>query len=288
MTELELCSITFGPKGCSDARLAIRQTWRPGGLSLEHGVRNPEDATPEALKSVDDELRAAELFWVSPDMCSLIQTARPSVPDESSILRELVPHESGLIFFSTSITSPLRQPIAAMAWHVATETGTEAEFLETALYTHHGTHGFIYNGADVWRFGVRLDSDEAIPPEDVPTAHDQRTLVMTLFALLASPGIASTSTQHVDRPSAKRSARAGIDVHDVRVIYLRPPRRSAGNEGESEPDRYHHRWIVSGHWRSQPYGPGGAFRKPLWIAPHVKGPDGAPLLDGDKVRAVVR
>lgn len=37
------------------------------------------------------------------------------------------------------------------------------------------------------------------------------------------------------------------------------------------------RWMVRGHWRLQPHGPGRLQRKPLWIDPYVKGPEDKPL-----------
>jgi hypothetical protein len=40
--------------------------------------------------------------------------------------------------------------------------------------------------------------------------------------------------------------------------------------------------VVRGHWRNQWY-PSLNARRPLWIAPYLKGPDDAPLLGGEKV-----
>jgi hypothetical protein len=39
-----------------------------------------------------------------------------------------------------------------------------------------------------------------------------------------------------------------------------------------------------GHWRKQWY-PSQERNVPIWISPYVKGPDGAPLLAGEKVYA---
>lgn len=35
--------------------------------------------------------------------------------------------------------------------------------------------------------------------------------------------------------------------------------------------------LCKGHWRQQACGPNHADRRPKWIAPYVKGPEGAPL-----------
>ncbi|MDP3426840.1 MAG: hypothetical protein Q8S17_05625, partial [Humidesulfovibrio sp.] len=39
------------------------------------------------------------------------------------------------------------------------------------------------------------------------------------------------------------------------------------------------RFMVRGHWRHQPHGPGAQKRKLIWIRPHYKGPDLAALIN---------
>jgi hypothetical protein len=68
------------------------------------------------------------------------------------------------------------------------------------------------------------------------------------------------------------------DADRVNIIELRrpmsPPREQDGSSSERQ---YHHRWWVGGHWRQQACGPNHADRRPKWIAPYVKGPEGTPL-----------
>jgi hypothetical protein len=45
---------------------------------------------------------------------------------------------------------------------------------------------------------------------------------------------------------------------------------------------YQHQWVVRGHWRQQWY-PSRNVHRPIWITPHIKGPEGAPLLGGERV-----
>jgi hypothetical protein len=69
------------------------------------------------------------------------------------------------------------------------------------------------------------------------------------------------------------------------VIELRRPKTSSGpGDGDRE---YHHQWIVRGHWRQQ-WHPKRQVHRPVWIAPHIKGPEGAPLIGGEKVYALKR
>ncbi len=53
--------------------------------------------------------------------------------------------------------------------------------------------------------------------------------------------------------------------------------------------KFHCQWVVSGHWRNQPYGPGRTLRKLTYVNPYVKGPDEMPLREArPKVFAVMR
>lgn len=72
-------------------------------------------------------------------------------------------------------------------------------------------------------------------------------------------------------------------VDPVNVIDLRRAVRR-DQEAVAEAERnYQHRWIVRGHWRQQAYGPGRSERRNIYIAPHVKGPEGAPMIEREKV-----
>lgn len=76
---------------------------------------------------------------------------------------------------------------------------------------------------------------------------------------------------------------------DVRIITLR--RYTMGDTGMGEPTytkEWSHRWVVNGHWRWQPHGPGRKERKLIWIPPFIKGPDNKPLIVRDDVRVVRR
>lgn len=62
----------------------------------------------------------------------------------------------------------------------------------------------------------------------------------------------------------------------IRVIRLPRVVREHGG-GEQRTVEWKRRWIVSGHWRNQPFGPGRLRHRPVWIAPYIKGPDGLPV-----------
>jgi hypothetical protein len=106
-----------------------------------------------------------------------------------------------------------------------------------------------------------------------------RTLVATML-LASQPGL----SEHAPVPATPRDrrwlARRGHPADPAAVVRLRaaPDRRpGTGAAGSGTPRT--HRWLVSGHWRNQPYGPGRSLRRPQWIAPHLAGPADAPFTE---------
>ena len=99
---------------------------------------------------------------------------------------------------------------------------------------------------------------------------------------------------HVERHARKRYEREHKlpDRPTVQVVALRKSARVEA-AGEAEPRaagtrEYHCRWIVQGHARLQPVGPGRKERKLIWIEAHPAGPEDKPLKTKTKVYAVVR
>jgi len=113
------------------------------------------------------------------------------------------------------------------------------------------------------------------------TESDVLPLLLSAWLLMRQP-LASVSEVEVDRAARKRLRRAGQEPKPVRVVELRRP-KSSGEHGDGNRD-YQHQWIVRGHWRQQ-WHPKREVHRPVWIAPHIKGPEGAPLIGGEKVYA---
>ncbi|MEU6022601.1 hypothetical protein [Micromonospora sp. NPDC047134] len=97
--------------------------------------------------------------------------------------------------------------------------------------------------------------------------------------------IAVATPAPLDRAARRRAARARI-AHDTRVVMLR--RTSALTEPADGPTKWHYRvrFVVRGHWRRLVDRHGQAYR--IWIHAHLKGPDDAPLLHGEKVAVLAR
>lgn len=120
-----------------------------------------------------------------------------------------------------------------------------------------------------------------------PHAGEWFYLFRGICALLQQP-LVTTASEYAPRAVQRRYRRLDSRsqaADPIRVIRLRTPSASSGSESGIT---YQHQWIVRGHWRRQACGPDRAERRPIWIAPHRKGPENAPLLGGEKVYAWVR
>jgi hypothetical protein len=128
---------------------------------------------------------------------------------------------------------------------------------------------------------VAMGNEE--PPLPYANSHTSGVveIVRTAWLLMQQP-LAALSVTEPDRAAKKRLRRAGQEPKSVRVIELRRP-KSSGEQGDGE-SNYHHQWIVRGHWRNH-WHPKREVHRPVWIAPHVKGPEGAPMIGGEKVYA---
>lgn len=155
---------------------------------------------------------------------------------------------------------------------------------------------FAYLGRSEWLFDTPVahrDSiedaianvgglDEGVHDAFVTSAIEDRKYVATLWRLAGMRSVALTVTLPVDRAARRRAARDGIDDPAVRVVSLR--RHERGESGPGDGSRqYHVRWVVSPHWRRQPYGPKRALRRLVLVGPYEKGPEGAPLVGGERV-----
>ncbi|MFD8146081.1 hypothetical protein [Streptomyces sp. NPDC059708] len=117
----------------------------------------------------------------------------------------------------------------------------------------------------------------------------ERTLVTTW--LLMGQTITRDEPVTAPKSAAKRITRMDPSLlTSARYCTLRhqsatPTERA---EGDVLSVSYRHRWIVRGHWRNHAYGPRQELRQRIWISPHLKGPDGAPLTDPAKLVNVLR
>ncbi|GAA3913837.1 hypothetical protein [Actinoplanes auranticolor] len=109
-------------------------------------------------------------------------------------------------------------------------------------------------------------------------------LVYAFWRIQAQP-LATVATAPADRATRRRAVRASIR-HDTRVVMLRRTKPLA-EPGDGDPKwHYRVRFFVRGHWRRLIDRDGIPYR--IWINAHIKGPDGAPLMLGEKVAVLAR
>jgi hypothetical protein len=217
-------------------------------------------------------------YWFSGELVGLAVDASRSL-DLSDMHMESVPlvAEFGFAALETPAENVLASvPISAVLWGrtQAVPPGRADSVRVTQVFA-------------LWTDGetvTPIQIAQFVEGEVLHAQEDGARLFLALQFLAASPGVVGERLERPDRATVRRLARRGVtDPSDVRVIYLKGSRSDHACTGESN---YHHRWIVSGHWRNQPYGPGNKLRRPVWVKPHVKGPEGAPMLTGEIVRAI--
>jgi hypothetical protein len=268
-------------------------------------------------KAEAHRLKSADLFWVDAAMTELTIAASASMP-EFSLMPEDLPARSGLILFE----KPIRQMessddfadhvyVRAATWEIvsgsmpwdvwvswytdSTMNVESIDLLRLAAYLGSSTSkaerdkirirqampALSYDFEEMLSFSaVPLAMRNAFTGEIMKSSAYPLKELITAWTLMQQPMVKASDAEF-DRASRRRLQKAGIEPKPVRVISLRRPTSTAGERGESGRE-YHHKWIVRGHWRQQWY-PSREVHRPVWIAPHVKGPEDAPLLGGDKV-----
>lgn len=272
----------------------------------------PRMPSPQKHAEADEALvRNAELFHVSPEMTQLAMAAAPGLP-EFQIQHEDLPTQAGLIAFAEPIVTvdfgapSFPSPVYAAAWREFPVNGAPCLWLKffsdreawlpgTAKAEGWSKRQLAFSRATVPRLSPMLGSDCIGPIGAGPDVEDPvnataegfwtaAKIIRAAWLLMRQPLTLETSASPT-RAACKRLTRAGHQVPSVRVIELRRPKTTSGT-GDSDRE-YHHQWIVRGHWRQQ-WHPKRQVHRPVWIAPHIKGPEGAPLIGGEKVYALKR
>lgn len=251
----------------------------------------------EALDGLTRNAREARLFWASEDMTALAVSAGRQL-DDAYWGAEARPAPAGLILFDSGVGTieagagarRVEIPVEACAWgphpqgcllwllisrqRLQHESGPDVELIVEQ------TPPLI----PIW--GTVLDAAEPVPMTEIDPK--QRTVVATLAAawlLMAQPTLVETGRERASGRVRRSYVRAGRPEPEITLVHLR---RQYGDHSTPSPDpdsggRYRYRWVVSGHWRNQPYGPGHSRRRRQWIPAYIKGPDGAPILARERV-----
>lgn len=263
----------------------------------------------------------AGLWWVTKEMTAVAMDASQDLPWVN--WNEVLPSESGVIGFAQELPGvhtpeplPLSNwygvlkppfPVDALGWWRSARGELNIEVI--ALADRLG--GQMQGGPFQQVLTLRLDletsehddfravswvskgSREANAIEGrVRASHTGvRALLATALSLINQPQVSATSLLDVGKRDAteisepERATRRPKPT-DVLLIDARPPQPAPDEDPSETPGRFQartHRWVVRGHWRNQAYGPGGSLRRQKWIPDHIRGPEGAPLLQRERV-----
>ncbi|MFD5882600.1 hypothetical protein [Streptomyces yangpuensis] len=295
----------------------------PEGRTSYDDLLPPGITTTRALAArTAAGLHAAELFYVTADMTALAHHAATSLTD-FEMRPEDLPAPVGMLAFEDP---PIRneaagnQPVRLVTWgpwlgHLAIDywSGTR-EYLDQVdaaqaafnanttpaenrawlreRFAHikpgqmtgiHPRHGFTY---------LRTTLIEAGKPDLTDTSEADVALLRLIQAtwLLMGQTLATSERVPADRASRRRIQRLDrTHGTEVRLIRLRRARTERGSTPAEEPGtrEYQNRWVVRGHWKNQWY-PSRDAHRPIWISPYIAGPEGAPLIGGEKVFVLAR
>lgn len=253
----------------------------------EQTIRRIQPALVETVARTQDVARRATLFHVAEPMVDLALAAGKSLPN-FTVDDHDIPCAQGFVYFDKPLwvlpvdnQNIARGVVAAIGvlWDklpgqpIGVSWITERDALNMHPTVVAVLPRLIPIHAGMWG---SIETAEAV--KDLISAVSEPML--RALWLLMEQRVAMVEDAHLDRTTRKRLARKGLDADRIRVISLRRAWRSSSAES---PDReYLHQWIVKGHWRQHWY-PARQVHRPLWIAPHVKGPEGAPMLGGEKV-----
>jgi hypothetical protein len=258
----------------------------------------------EALRpgSISRSIEIADLYYVTQEMSALAAHAATTLGPYVTAAEDF-PAADGLMVFEEPIlfkhyreptkpapgAPPTVRPLLMAGCHWMVRSG---HVLVSSL-VRRGDDPELANTISQWQGSPPpLLFDALAPialgePLDVISSWDWTRAFVSACLLMGQPTIATSRMHQLDRLERANLRRRRLDPQPVRIVRLRRAVNPDASEDASARE-YHHRWLVRGHWRQQAYGPGRVERKPIWIAPHIKGPEGAPLLTGEKVYAWVR
>lgn len=241
-------------------------------------------------------LASADAYYWSSDMCQLLEDISEQMP-RWTLREEALPTPFGFCWFVKPLTVPgMDAGVIALTWGLWTPSGKDATLspnLIVGVFTNRpdGKEGIVPMMAFAWRPGDSMDVDDLdVGPVTAKMDRANKRVfqyIAAAFALIEQR-ILTTTCERPDRGVRKRLAREGVTkAPEILVIRLRRASQDAPAD-RGEPVEWSCRWIVRGHWRQQFYSSIGEY-KPIYILPHVKGPDDKPLrAPAERVFAVVR
>lgn len=267
----------------------------PAGVRDFFGQGSDQVLLRQFYRSASLALAAADPYHWGPEMCGLLDGVSAEMPPWT-LRREALPTDYGFCWFE----SPLPVDggalhVVALAWGLSVPAVPSADDPETLVF-------HVYGGADhehpilallslSWPMGDRVAAEDL--DSDADTARNARMqrrmfrYAAAIFALLEQRILVATP-EGIDRAARRRLRKAKArQPPAILVVRLRRTARE-GDDHDGQPRAWTCRWVVRGHWRQQYYPSRGEYR-PIFILPHIKGPEDMPLrAPAERVFAVVR
>lgn len=310
------------PRNLPDFRLWLRDRWKGEFASVEmqaelsgrkrgslpDGFAQRLENAAYSARSTLLLLERATLWWVSADMVDLMLSAVSGVPDDVRLDELPLPADEGIVVFEkpwlgADANDPEKKiEVSALLWgkgKIPPLPGRGPDRVPTLAVASYAwcpderVPVWAPYGWSDWPLDDRLgETPWEMEERRAESFLEDRRVVAALWTFLSQPGIATITRHPGERQARRRSQRAGLpdpEAAAVRIVRLRQPEGpESGRDGEGEGREYHVRWLVSGHWRHQPVGPGRAERRLTFVRPHVKGPPDAPFRTPRTVKAWVR
>jgi hypothetical protein len=294
-------------RGNHDFQEAAASTFR---LSLgDRPVAN------EILKTVTRHLEAAEAFYVTKDMSTLVQHAADGLEDEDLWDASLAPTGCGFVRFEKPLVMmDVRGTTMLAHWMTwgPVDGGTlitvwndvrDPDDVVKLLFSQFGegmvrrvTGHWSLLGGTAMHFGRSLGPAMIPVPEQYAEALRNEGITPTAFSsverlvhalwLMLGQTIVSTREESVRDKYRHHAKRMNLPSR-VTIIDLRRMEGAGREPGESHIE-WQHRWLVRGHWRWQACGTNYSERRRIWVNGFVKGPEDKPLVVTDKVYALRR
>lgn len=250
----------------------------------ELGSQTQYEAMIANAWSMTDQIRTAQLWWVSRDMTRLaedtVQAGDFPEPDP--------PAQCGMIFFEGDVQHISfrfdndgygETRVAAILWQ---DVGRES--VKISVFTDNPV-GIREMHADL--FGLPVVSlAPSVVRENDGSFRWLCGLLRAVWALSAEPHICEAKPAKPDM-AHPLPQRFDPEIRKVKMLVLRENlHRPGGSADDDERVRheYSHRFIVRGFWRDQAYGPNHSLRRRQWVPPFVKGPADKPLICKETVR----
>jgi hypothetical protein len=277
-----------------------------------HGIsgwdKNQDREAEETRWWTHETFKAAELYWVSPEMSTVIEQLAPSIPDclpqppvTDAFVMFAKPIEGtdsdlgGTIWTSAFLWGPVNMFRLGQSVSINTYAWRDLVSIYQGLSEKEQEHfrsvyppRLMPTGGSEWPLTAMTNEFPWEPPNATKQASmvEDRRLLATFWALASQKIVIETRERPYSRQVQRNAERHGHVLPDIRVIRLREATSHAVSTGEGGRE-WSHRWLVGSHWRNQWYAREQTHR-PKLIEAYVKGPEDKPLKVRETVRALVK